>query len=82
MTKKISVPMPDMRIATLGSKPISSGASTVAPNIAITCCTPRAAVCGQGRRSSGATTAPAAGRTSRQLIMPIVSPRIVRVADS
>ena len=55
-TKKISVPMPEKRIATLGSKPISSGASTVAPNIATTCCRPSASVGPAGRRSSGAIT--------------------------
>ena len=42
----------------LGSKPMRMGASTVAPNIAITCCTPIAAVCGQGSRSSGPMTPP------------------------
>ena len=42
----------------LGSNPIRIGASTVAPNIAITCCTPMAAVCGQGSLSSGAITPP------------------------
>src|SRR5262245_52140443 len=47
-----------MRMAMFGSKPMRIGASTVAPNIAITCCTPIAAVCGQGRRSSGAITPP------------------------
>ncbi len=47
MMKKISVPMPLIRMAMLGSKPIRMGASTVAPNIAITCCTPMVAVCGQ-----------------------------------
>src|SRR6218665_1150513 len=55
--------MPLIRMATLGSKPISSGASTVAPNIATPCCTPIAIVCGQGSRSSGATTTP--GRALR-----------------
>src|SRR5215467_10225499 len=48
--------MPDIRIATFGSNPIKSGARTVAPNIATTCCRPSAIVCGQGRRSSGAIT--------------------------
>jgi HlyD family secretion protein len=42
----------------LGSKPIRMGASTVAPNIAMTCCTPITAVCGQGSRSSGPITPP------------------------
>ena len=52
------LPMPLMRIAMLGSNPMRMGASTVAPNIAMTCCTPIAAVCGQGSRSSGAITPP------------------------
>jgi hypothetical protein len=65
-TKKISVPTPLIRIAMLGLKPMRIGASTVAPNIAITCCTPIAAVCGQGSRSSGATTAVLPAATSRQ----------------
>src|SRR6185369_8359343 len=56
--KNTSVPMPLIRMAMLGSNPMRIGASTVAPNIAITCCTPIAAVCGQGRRSSGAITPP------------------------
>jgi hypothetical protein len=56
--KKIRVPTPLMRMAMLGSNPMRMGASTVAPNIAITCCTPIAAVCGQGSLSSGAITPP------------------------
>src|SRR4029453_849287 len=52
-------------MATLGSNPISSGASTVAPNIAITCWAPSAAVCGHGNLSSGATTTPGCAATSR-----------------
>jgi hypothetical protein len=44
--KNTSVPTPDISTATLGSKPISSGASTVAPNIATTCCAPIAIDCG------------------------------------
>ena len=50
--------MPLIRMATLGSNPIRMGASTVAPNIAITCCTPMAAVCGHASLSSGAITPP------------------------
>ena len=53
----MSVPSPLMRMATLGSNPIRMGASTVAPNMAITCCTPITAVCGHGRRSSANDTA-------------------------
>ena len=56
MTKKISVAMPEKKIATFGSKPISSGASTVAPNIATTCCSPTRMVGPVGRRSSGRIT--------------------------
>jgi hypothetical protein len=56
MKKKISVPTPDIRMAMFGSKPISSGASTVAPNMATTCWRPMATIWGQGRRSSGAIT--------------------------
>jgi hypothetical protein len=48
------MPMPDIRIATSASNPPRSGARAVAPNIATTCCRPRATVCGQGSRSSGA----------------------------
>ncbi len=58
MTKNTSVPMPLIRMAMFGSNPMRIGASTVAPNMAITCCTPIAAVCGQGSRSSGAITPP------------------------
>jgi hypothetical protein len=56
MAKNTSVPTPDISTATLGSKPIRIGASTVAPNIATTCWAPIANVCGQGSRSSGAIT--------------------------
>ena len=73
----ISVPTPLMRMATLGSKPMSSGASTVAPNMAMTCCTPSAAVCAQDRRSSGATTAPGGASTGRQR-----GKRLMRVAPA
>ena len=54
--KKISVPMPEKKRARFGSKPITSGATTVAPNIASTCWKPMASVPGQGSRSSGAIT--------------------------
>src|SRR5260370_41727510 len=59
--KKISVPTPLISTATLASKPISSGPSTVPPNIATTCWTPSAIVCAHGSRSSDATTMPSAG---------------------
>jgi hypothetical protein len=50
------------------------GASTVAPNIAMTCCTPITAVCGHGRRSSGPITPPCCSTSalfSVQSSMPI-----------
>ena len=52
-------------------------ASTVAPNMAIRCCTPMTVVCGQGRRSSGPMTPPLArvvGDFSVQLNRPMTSP--------
>src|ERR1700730_10968620 len=59
--KKISVPTPLISTATLASTPINSAPSTGPPNIATTCWMPSAIVCGQGSRSSGATTMPSAG---------------------
>ena len=40
--KKISVPMPEKKIAVFGLKPMMTGASTVAPNMAKMCWMPRA----------------------------------------
>src|SRR5690625_1526054 len=54
--KNIKVPMPDIKIAKLGSRPMSSGAQIVEPNIATTCCAAIATLCGKGRNSSGKTT--------------------------
>ncbi len=48
--------MPEKKIVVLGGKPIRTGTMNVAPNIASTCWAPRPMVCGQARRSSGATT--------------------------
>src|SRR5690606_27752140 len=58
--------MPDIRIATLGSKPMSSGASIVEPNMATTCCAPMATFLGHERHSSGCTTAPGALSSTRR----------------
>ncbi|MNJ69009.1 hypothetical protein D3C77_653090 [compost metagenome] len=58
--------MPDMRIATLGSKPISSGASTVEPNMATTCCAPIATFLGQDNLSSGAMMTPGSASSARR----------------
>ena len=78
MKKKIKVPTPLIKMARFGSKPMRMGASTVAPNIAITCCTPITAVCGQGSRSSGPITPPccsASALFSLQVIKPMdISP--------
>src|SRR5215211_558983 len=54
-------------MARLGSSPITTGNTKVAPNIATTCWAPIPTVLPQGRRSSGATGSPGAGVTSRQL---------------
>ena len=59
--------MPENMIARLGSSPITSGNTKVAPNIATTCWAPSPTVLPQGSRSSGATGSPGAGSTSRQL---------------
>src|SRR5579884_1286097 len=63
MKKKRIVATPEKKIAVLGGKPISSGATTVEPNIASVCCSPSATLSAHGSRSSGAIT-PA--RFSRQ----------------
>ncbi|MGY4327176.1 hypothetical protein ACVWWG_001593 [Bradyrhizobium sp. LB7.2] len=56
MTKKISVPTPENRTATLGSNPISSGAMIVEPDIATQCWRPETTVWPSGNRSSGMIT--------------------------
>ena len=50
--------MPEKSSAVVAGMPVMAGTSTVAPNMAITCCTPMPTVRGQLRRSSGATTVP------------------------
>ncbi|GAB0105230.1 hypothetical protein JMUB6875_42080 [Nocardia sp. JMUB6875] len=52
---------PDIMMARLGSNPISTGATKLAPNMATTCCAPSPNVRGHDNRSSGRTTAPGAG---------------------
>ena len=59
--------IPENRIARLGSSPITTGNTKVAPNMATTCWAPRPTVLPHGSRSSGATGSPGAGVTSRQL---------------
>ena len=59
--------MPENMIARLGSSPITSGKTNVAPNMATTCWAPSPIVLPHGSRSSGATGSPGAGVTSRQL---------------
>src|SRR5687767_1433496 len=61
MTKKSSVPIPEKKTEVLGSKPMRMGTSTVAPNMANTCCSPTTSVCPHGRRSSGPITPLATG---------------------
>ena len=59
--------IPENRIARLGSSPITTGKTKVAPNIATTCWAPRPTVLPHGSRSSGATGSPGAGVTTLQL---------------
>ena len=61
------VQIPENMMARLGSRPITSGKTNVAPNIATTCCAPSPTVLPHGSRSSGATGSPGAGFTTRQL---------------
>ena len=53
--------MPENRIARLGSSPITSGNTNVAPNMATTCWAPRPAVRPQLSRSIGPTASPGGG---------------------
>jgi hypothetical protein len=55
------VPTPLIMIARLGSRPMTSGNTKVAPNMATTCCAPMPIVRGQDNRSSGATASPNGG---------------------
>ena len=57
--------MPENSSVVETGKPVSTGTRNVAPNIAMTCCTPIAMVAPQARRSSGLTTLP--GATVRPL---------------
>ncbi len=57
----MAVATPDIMIARFGSRPMSTGATNDAPNIATTCWAPSPKVRGQESRSSGRTTAPGAG---------------------
>ena len=53
---------PDIMIARFGSRPMISGKTKVAPNIATTCWAPTPMVFGQDSRSSGRTTSPSRER--------------------
>ena len=54
--------MPENMIARLGSSPMTSGNTNVAPNIATTCWAPIPMVFGHGSRWSGATASPGLDR--------------------
>ena len=54
------VATPDIITARFGSRPMTSGNTNVAPNIATTCWAPNPIVRGQESRSSGLTTSPGA----------------------
>src|SRR6266567_3059618 len=72
--KKMSVPIPEKKIAVFGLKPIIIGARTVAPNMASTCCRPTKIVCPQGSLSSGAMI------PSFLRVQPVKYPRFSTVA--
>ena len=59
--------IPENMIARLGSSPMTSGKTKVAPNIATTCCAPRPTVLPHARRWFGATASPGAGSTTSHL---------------
>ena len=56
MSRNAIVATPLIMIASWGLRPMTSGKTKVAPNIATTCWAPRPAVLPHDRRSSGATT--------------------------
>ena len=57
----VLVAMPLIRIARFASRPMMSGKTNVAPNMATTCCAPMPTVSGHDSRSSGATASPSGG---------------------
>ena len=59
--------MPENMIARLGSSPITSGKTKVAPNIATTCWAPSPTVLPHGSLWCGATATPGAGSTTSHL---------------
>ena len=61
MSRKTIVAIPLIMIARLASRPMISGKTNVAPNIATTCWAPMPMVRGQDSRSSGATASPSGG---------------------
>ena len=60
MRRKRMVEIPENNSVVFTGKPVSVGTSSVAPNMATTCCMPMPIVRPQLKRSSGATTAPGA----------------------
>jgi hypothetical protein len=61
MSRKQIVAMPVIMMASWGFRPITSGKTNVAPNMATTCWAPRPTVLPQDSRSSGATASPGGG---------------------
>ena len=58
ITKNTIVPTPENNNVVFTGNPVKVGTSSVAPNMAITCCIPMPIVRPHDSRSSGATTAP------------------------
>ena len=67
ISRNMIVQMPENMIARLGSNPMTSGKTNVAPNIATTCWAPTPIVLPHGSRWPGATGSPGAGSTTSHL---------------
>ena len=66
--------MPENMMARLGSRPMTSGKTKVAPNMATTCWAPTPIVLPHGSRWPGATGWPGAGSTTSHLNIDIDVP--------
>ena len=76
------MPIPENNSVVVTGKPVMVGTSSVAPNIAMTCCIPIPMVRGQLSRSSGATTAPSAIRLPSPWTVQPIPPAPVIVSRS
>src|SRR5918998_3621743 len=74
MSRNRIVHRPENMMARLGSSPITTGNTNVAPNMATTCCAPRPMVLPHGSRWFGITASPGAGFTTSHLNIDIARP--------